>query len=155
LSARQGCPLTSVAEIMFAARLGPMIASTVEGRGFKIANDTCGPAFDPDSGERRASREDEADMRRCLQRRFPALAAQPLTETRVCQYKNSANGDFPIDRHPDFRNVWLLGGGSGHGFKHGPAVGRYAAELASGRLAAPETRFSLASKGTVQRREVY
>lgn len=127
----------------------------LEGRGFKIANDTHGPAFDPESGERRASREGEADVRRYLQRRFPALAAQPLTETRVCQYENSANGDFLIDRHPDFENVWLLGGGSGHGFKHGPAVGRYAAELASGVLAAPEPRFSLASKGTVQRREVH
>ncbi len=127
----------------------------LENRGFKIANDTHGPAFDPDSGERRASREGEADVRRYLQRRFPALAAQPLTETRVCQYENSANGDFLIDRHPDFENVWLLGGGSGHGFKHGPAVGRYAAELASGLLAAPEPRFSLASKGTVQRREVH
>lgn len=127
----------------------------LESRGFKIANDLHGPAFDPDTGDRRASREGEADVRRYLARRFPALAAQPLVETRVCQYENSANGDFLIDRHPHFENVWLVGGGSGHGFKHGPAVGRYAAELVSGRLAAVEPRFSLASKGTVQRREVH
>lgn len=30
-----------------------------------------------------------------------------------------------IDRHPDFENIWLVGGGSGHGFKHGPAVGEH------------------------------
>jgi sarcosine oxidase len=44
-------------------------------------------------------------------------------ESRVCQYENTATGDFLIDRHPGFENVWLVGGGSGHGFKHGPAVG--------------------------------
>lgn len=127
----------------------------LENRGFKIANDTHGPAFDPDTGERRASREGEADVRRYLARRFPALAQQPLVETRVCQYENSANGDFLIDRHPQFENVWLVGGGSGHGFKHGPAVGRYVAQLVTGQLAVAEPRFSLASKGTRQRREVH
>ena len=127
----------------------------LESRGFKIAHDVHGPAFDPDTGDRRASREGEADVRRYLARRFPALAAQPLVETRVCQYENSANGDFLIDRHPAFENVWLVGGGSGHGFKHGPAVGRYAAQLVTGQLAAAEPRFSLASKGEVQKREVH
>lgn len=52
-------------------------------------------------------------------------------------------------------NARLVGGGSGHGFKHGPAVGRYAADPVSGALAADEPRFSLASKGTVQKREVH
>ena len=60
-------------------------------------------------------------------RRFPLLAGAPLTEARVCQYENSSNGDFLIDRHPRWRTSLLVGGGSGHGFKHGPAVGRYAA----------------------------
>jgi glycine/D-amino acid oxidase-like deaminating enzyme len=127
----------------------------VENRGFKIANDVHGPAFDPDAGDRRASREGEADVRRYLERRFPALAAAPLIETRVCQYENSANGDFLIDRHPAFPNVWLVGGGSGHGFKHGPAVGRYTADLVSGARGVIEPRFSLASKGSVQKREVH
>jgi len=128
----------------------------LEGRGFKIANDVHGPAFDPDTGERRASREGEADVRRYLARRFPAIASQPLVETRVCQYENSANGDFLIDRHPDFANLWLVGGGSGHGFKHGPAVGRYAADLVAGVAGSLiEPRFSLASKGSEQRREVH
>ena len=67
-------------------------------------------------------------VRAFLARRFPALAAAPLVETRVCQYENTSNGDFLIDRHPDADNAWLVGGGSGHGFKHGPAVGEYVAE---------------------------
>jgi glycine/D-amino acid oxidase-like deaminating enzyme len=87
-------------------------------------------------------------------RRFPALKDAPLLETRVCQYENTSNGDFLVDRHPDFSNVWLLGGGSGHGFKHGPAVGEYtAAKILEG--SGVEPRFSLATKGTVQKRSVY
>ncbi len=75
-------------------------------------------------------------------------------ETRVCQYENSSNGDFLIDRHPEMENVWFVGGGSGHGFKHGPAVGAYVTgQLLSG--AAAEARFSLATKDTHQKRAVY
>jgi glycine/D-amino acid oxidase-like deaminating enzyme len=51
-------------------------------------------------------------------------------------------------------NVCLVGGGSGHGFKHGPAVGNYAAALLNG-TAKPEPRFSLSTKGEVEGRQVY
>jgi glycine/D-amino acid oxidase-like deaminating enzyme len=78
-----------------------------------------------------------------------------MVEARVCQYENSSNGDFLIDRHPRWENALLLGGGSGHGFKHGPAVGKYAADLVTNRLGRPEPRFSLATKGEVQHREVH
>ena len=127
----------------------------LESRGFKIAHDKHGEPFDPDTGDRRPSASGIEDVRSYLARRFPALAARPLVETRVCQYENSSNGDFLIDRHPQWANAILVGAGSGHGFKHGPAVGRYAADLLTGRLAKPEPRFSLASKGEAQRREVH
>jgi monomeric sarcosine oxidase len=126
----------------------------LENRGFKIALDRHGPAFDPDNGARVPTAEGIAAMRAYLAKRFPALANAPLVEARVCQYENTSNGDFLVDRHPEHQNVWLVGGGSGHGFKHGPAMGEYVA----GRLAETtpaESRFSLASKGTVQRRTVY
>jgi glycine/D-amino acid oxidase-like deaminating enzyme len=127
----------------------------LEGRGFKIAHDTHGPPMDPDGGDRAPSGSALADVRAFMKRRFPALASRPLNEARVCQYENSANGDFLIDRHPELSNVVLVGAGSGHGFKHGPAVGRYAAQLVVGTLAKPEPRFSLASKGESERREVH
>ena len=127
----------------------------LEGRGFKIAHDAHGPAMDPDTGDRIASPGALADVRAFMARRFPALADRPLNEARVCQYENSSNGDFLIDRHPDWDNVVLVGGGSGHGFKHGPAVGRYAAELLLGRLAMPEPRFSLATKAEQANRAVH
>lgn len=125
----------------------------LEGRGFKIARDTHGTAFDPDTGDRRMSEDGAALLRAFAERRFPALAGRPFTEFRVCQYENSSNGDFLIDQHPEMEGVYLLGGGSGHGFKHGPEVGRMMAELVV-RGTAPDARFSLASKGTVQAREV-
>ena len=127
----------------------------LESRGFKIAHDKHGPAFDPDTGDRIATAAGIADVRGYLARRFPALASQPLNESRVCQYENTSSGDLFIDRHPDAPNVLLAGGGSGHGFKHGPEVGRYAARLLLGELEKPEARFSLASKSEIKNRAVH
>lgn len=128
----------------------------LEARGFKIAFDRHGPPIDPDGGDRTPSAEALRDVRQFMRRRFPALAERPLSESRVCQYENSANGDLLLDRHPDWRNVWLVGGGSGHGFKHGPAVGRYVARLVTeDRSLQVEPRFSLASKGVRQHRDVH
>jgi sarcosine oxidase len=127
----------------------------IESRGFKVAHDKHGPAIDPDRGDRVASPGALADVRAYLAKRFPALANAPLNEERVCQYENSSNGDLLIDRHPAAGNVLLVGAGSGHGFKHGPEVGRYAAELLTGKLKAPEARFSLATKAEQQNRAVH
>lgn len=127
----------------------------LEARGFKIAHDRHGPAIDPDSGDRTASAEGIADVRGFLRQRFPALADRPMIESRVCQYENSSNGDLLIDRHPSWQDVWLLGAGSGHGFKHGPAIGRYAAQLVTQSLKTVEPRFSLVSKATQQNRAVH
>ena len=124
------------------------------GRGFKLAIDAHGPEFDPDTGERVVSPSGLKSMREYLAQRLPRLANAPVTETRVCQYENTSNGDFLIDQHPVFENVWLAGGGSGHGFKHGPAVGEYVANMMSGR-GSMEPRFSLSSKGKIRERAVY
>ena len=125
----------------------------VEGRGFKIASDEHGCAVDPDTIQRIAGESLER-VRNYLRMRFPALRDAPVIETRVCQYENTSNGDFLIDRHPELENVWFVGGGSGHGFKHGPAVGEYVARLLleDGKS---EPRFSLETKATVQMRAVY
>ena len=126
----------------------------LDNRGFKIAIDAHGPPFDPDTGDRIVSPDSVSAVRAYLTRRMPLLANAPVTETRVCQYENTSNGDFLIDRHPAFQNVWLVGGGSGHGFKHGPAVGELVTALISGD-AKVEPRFALASKEKVQQRSVY
>jgi sarcosine oxidase len=66
-------------------------------------------------------------VRKYLAYRFPAMKDAPLIESRVCQYEQTPDSNFIVDRHPRMNNVWLLGGGSGHGFKHGPALGEIAA----------------------------
>jgi sarcosine oxidase len=126
----------------------------IEGRGFKLAFDRHGPPADPDTLVRVVSAEGLAAARSYLAQRFPALRDAPVVETRVCQYENTSNGDFLIDRHPDFANVWLIGGGSGHGFKHGPALGEYAAARIQGSGRA-EPRFSLEMKNSAQHRQVF
>jgi glycine/D-amino acid oxidase-like deaminating enzyme len=126
----------------------------LDGRGAKLAIDAHGPAFDPDRGDRIVSAESAKAVREYLARRLPMLAGAPVTETRVCQYENTSNGDFLIDRHPALENVWVAGGGSGHGFKHGPVVGEYVTAMISGNGTA-EPRFSLATKEKVQKRKVF
>jgi glycine/D-amino acid oxidase-like deaminating enzyme len=124
-----------------------------EQRGFKVADDTRGAPIDPTTAERTVTPAELERARGALARRFPALAGAPLLGAEVCQYENSPDGHFLLDRHPRAGNVWILGGGSGHGFKLGPALGEAAARLilddgtppaafGLGRLAAP------ASSGT-------
>jgi glycine/D-amino acid oxidase-like deaminating enzyme len=98
-------------------------------RGLKVADDTRGSAFDPTSGERVVSPAALKRVRDYLAFRFPAMKDAPLIESRVCQYEQTPDSNFILDRHPRMNNVWLLGGGSGHGFKHGPALGEMMAEL--------------------------
>jgi glycine/D-amino acid oxidase-like deaminating enzyme len=98
-------------------------------RGFKVADDTRGAAFDPTSGERVVSQPTLKRVREYIAFRFPAMKDAPLIETRVCQYEQTPDSHFVVDRHPRMDNVWLLGGGSGHGFKHGPALGEIVADL--------------------------
>jgi sarcosine oxidase len=100
-----------------------------QGRGFKMADDTRGPEFDPTTGQRLASEDGVAAARRYLAYRFPGMKDAPLLESRVCQYENTSDNNFIIDRHPKSANVWIVGGGSGHGFKHGPALGEMVAKL--------------------------
>jgi glycine/D-amino acid oxidase-like deaminating enzyme len=98
-------------------------------RGFKVADDTRGHDFDPTEGERVVSSATLKRVREYIALRFPALKDAPLVETRVCQYEQTADSHFVVDRHPRMSNVWLVGGGSGHGFKHGPALGEMMADL--------------------------
>ena len=92
-------------------------------RGFKVADDTRGPVFDPTHGSRTPTEEGARALRSIVSRRFPALGNAPVLGAEVCQYENTPDSHFIIDRHPGMRDVWIAGGGSGHGYKMGPAVG--------------------------------
>ncbi len=132
----------------------PYALPDVEGRGFKIAFYRHGGAFDPDDGSRVVPASSLDELRVYLKKHIPALGDAAVIETRVCQYENTWNGDFLIDQHPELENVWIAGGGSGHGFKHGPALGEYL----TGRMlkgTPGEMRFSLAAKQSSQQRAIY
>ncbi len=127
----------------------------IEGRGLKIGLDHHGAAFDPTTRDDRTFSEEGLQIARMiLARRMPALRDAPLLDARVCAYSNSWNGDFLIDRHPDIANAWIVGAGSGHGFKHGPAVGRYVTSQVAG-LEDPEPRLTLAAHQQQRSREIF
>jgi sarcosine oxidase len=139
--------------IDFSDPRGPYTIPPIAGKGFKLGLDQHGPEFDPDTGSREVTPAETATVRAVLAERFPALAGAPLLESEICQYEGTSTGDFLLDRHPEMSNVWLVGGGSGHGFKHGPAIGEYvAAQLAGGTA---EPRFSWSSKAIARQRSVY
>jgi sarcosine oxidase len=95
-------------------------------------------AFDPDTDERLVSPYQVKRARDYLALRFPALKDQPVVETRVCQLEMSVDEHFIVDRHPALENVWLVGGGSGHGYKHAPVMGEYVARRVTGQDKNPE-----------------
>ena len=106
-------------------------------RGFKLADDARGPVIDPTSMQRQISDDGLAAARTYLRLRFPRMAAAPLLESRVCQYENTTDHNFILDHHPEAENVWIVGGGSGHGFKHGPAIGEMVAKAILERKTPP------------------
>ena len=128
----------------------------LDARGFKVGIDRHGPPIDPDGADRVVERGVGHAHARLAGQTISAPGRARLSSTRsVCQYENTSTGDFIIDRHPQWANVWIVGGGSGHGFKHGPAVGRYVAATRQRRRRGREPRFALASKGTAATRAVY
>lgn len=126
----------------------------VDSHGFKVGIDCHGPLIDPETADRVVDPRLVESTRDWLAMRFPGLAGAPLLDSRVCQYENTSSGDFIIDRHSAWPNVWIVGGGSGHGFKHGPAVARHVVELVAGR-AEPDARFALATKTSLAERTVF
>jgi glycine/D-amino acid oxidase-like deaminating enzyme len=105
----------------------------IGGLGVKVAPDSSGGELDPDTAERLPAPEFERLARSYAARRFPSLADAPIVGTRVCQYELTGDTHFLFDRHPERPSWWLLGGGSGHGFKHGPALGEYVADCLEGK----------------------
>ena len=114
-----------------------------EQRGFKVADDARGPEHDPSTTGRTVSASGIKVAAEYIAYRFPGLEGAPLIESRVCQYTNTPDSDFIADRHPEADNLWLLGGGSGHGFKHGPALGEMVAAQVLGKKPVEDT-FALA-----------
>lgn len=106
-------------------------------RGFKIAFDRRGSEVDPTSQNRSPSKDEVEKARDYIGNRFVGLEDLPLIESRVCQYADTSDGNFIFDQHPEASNLWLLGGGSGHGYKHGPSLGELVSDSLSGKRSIP------------------
>jgi glycine/D-amino acid oxidase-like deaminating enzyme len=115
------------------------------GNGLKMGFHRLGPAYDPDMPSDATESSAISEAAHYVKHRFPALGNIELKKTHVCHYENTAYGDFLIDQHPETENVWFIGGGSGHGFKHGPAIAEYVVDALE-RRGQREYRFSLAAK---------
>ena len=105
----------------------------IEGRGLKFATGYDSIPFDADTDDRLVTENEVERAREFLHKWFPALYDQPLLESRVCQYETSVDEHFIVDHHPDMENVWIVGGGSGHGYKHGIMLGDYVARRVTGQ----------------------
>lgn len=115
--------------------------------GLKIVRGGERGPIDLDGDERIVSARQIARVHEYVRVRFPKLK-QPIVASRVCQADGSPNLHFVLDRHPAYDNAWIAGGGSGHGFKHGPVVGEYMAERLAGTPAPQELQqfFGLAGR---------
>jgi glycine/D-amino acid oxidase-like deaminating enzyme len=111
-------------------------------RGFKVADDSPGPLMDPGHDDRVPTGDGIARVRQFVAHRFPGMAGAPVIGVEVCQYESTPDAHFIIDRHPAADNVWIVGGGSGHGFKMGPVVGEMVSSLVLGR-SQPDPCFAL------------
>ncbi|HBU59559.1 MAG TPA: N-methyl-L-tryptophan oxidase, partial [Verrucomicrobiales bacterium] len=85
---------------------------------------------DPSTVIRDKLPKDDSDIQDALTRYLPS-GKGPLLSQRVCLYTNSSDGDFIIDRHPEFPQVSLACGFSGHGFKFASVIGKVLADLAT------------------------
>jgi sarcosine oxidase len=82
------------------------------------------------------------NLRAYLRRRFPELARMPVARREPCAYAAMPDDDFLLAPHPADERVWIVGGDSGHGFKHGPALGALVCDAIEGRTTIP-ARFKL------------
>jgi glycine/D-amino acid oxidase-like deaminating enzyme len=121
---------------------------SLNGQSMKACPDWLGPNERCDDSERVCADASIDAARQVLARRFPALADQPVVRTWTCFYEVTPDANFVIDRHPTLGDTWIAGGGTGHGFKHGPVIGEYLSALATGdaaaaELAPPDDRFAI------------
>lgn len=119
---------------------------SIEGKGFKVVPTIDHVLVDPDTQEHTLTAEELRKGREFVAKWFPLLADQPLVESKVCQREDSIDEHFIVTPHPELSNVWLVGGGSGHGYKHGIMLGDYVAHRVVGKDKSPELAATFALK---------
>ena len=118
----------------------------VDALGVKVATDAEGPPLDPDADLPPASADGERGARALRGRPLPG-ARRGAAEggSKTCRYELSPDSQFIAAAHPEHPSVWIVGGGSGHGFKHGPAMAERIANAWDGGEPLP-ARFGLGKR---------
>ncbi|BEJ16306.1 hypothetical protein CspHIS471_0509110 [Cutaneotrichosporon sp. HIS471] len=83
-------------------------------------------------------------IRAHLRDHYPELAKKPFADVRMCWYCDTVTGDWLVDYHPDFSNLFVATGCSGHAFKFAPNLGREVLALIERRPTQFTDRFSFA-----------
>jgi sarcosine oxidase len=115
--------------------------------GLKATIDLEGEPYEPEGGSRTVDVSSLEHSRAYLARRFPSLATAPVLFTQVCQYALTPDAEWVLAEVSP--GVWVLGGDSGHGFKHAPRLGAYVAGVLDGAHE-PEARFGLHERAAVR-----
>jgi sarcosine oxidase len=119
---------------------------SIEGKGFKVVPTFERELVDPDTQEHTLTSDELRRGREFVKKWFPTLVRQPIVESKVCQREDSIDEHFIVAQHPELSNVWLVGGGSGHGYKHGIMLGEYVANRVVGKDRHPELAATFALK---------
>jgi glycine/D-amino acid oxidase-like deaminating enzyme len=119
---------------------------SIEGKGFKVVPTFERVLVDPDTQEHTLTADELRKGRAFAAKWFPAIAQQPIVESKVCQREDSVDDHFIVQQHPELGNVWVVGGGSGHGYKHGIMLGDYVANRVIGQDKNPELAATFALK---------
>jgi sarcosine oxidase len=96
--------------------------------GLHGSEDVCSP----ETVDRTVGPSEEFTIRERLAEALPLLAGR-LLHTETCLYTMTPDEHFVIDAHPEFSQVTLAAGFSGHGFKFASVLGEVLADLATGR----------------------
>jgi len=83
----------------------------------------------PDGVDWTVHDRDETPVREFLREYLPGVDG-PRTHAQVCQYTLTPDRHFVIDLHPEYPQVCVAAGFSGHGFKFAPVVGEILADFA-------------------------
>ncbi|HEY4129854.1 MAG TPA: FAD-binding oxidoreductase [Gemmatimonadaceae bacterium] len=101
---------------------------------------------DPDTSDRWADQSRIDGSRRFVAHRFPLLKDAPVAQTHACHYESTSSGNYIIDKHPQWSNVWIAAGGNAEGFKMGPKIGEYVAARVLGAVDPIDKAFKIPEK---------
>lgn len=103
----------------------------VNDRGIKVGEHESAEICEhPERLKRGLQPEDEPAVRRFMQKSLPGFRPQ-RTGFAVCMYTMTPDHHFIVDGHPEYENVFLAVGLSGHGFKFAPVIGEVLGDIAT------------------------